>query len=92
MPECIAARLSSLFTPSCARGFATKDGCTGFVFEREQLAAALAKLRTLREDAPDSLPALANRAYDRNAARIDMYECPRLLAELLAKRLGQPIR
>jgi glycosyltransferase involved in cell wall biosynthesis len=83
MCEFIAARLPILTTPFGARGFELVDGESAFLFEREDLAPVLGRVRRLFDEDPARLGAMAAAAYARNEAVVDMDACVRPLADAL---------
>jgi glycosyltransferase involved in cell wall biosynthesis len=89
MGEFIAARLPIVTSSFGARGFRIDDGRTGFLFERPELGPVLSKVRRLFDEDPERLRRVAAAAYTENEAVIDMNECVRPLAEVLAARVDQ---
>jgi len=80
MCEFIAARLPILTTRFGARGFLLEDGDTAFLFERDGLGPALLAVCRLLDEDPARLRRMADDAYARNRAAIDMDECVAALA------------
>jgi glycosyltransferase involved in cell wall biosynthesis len=89
MCEFIAMRLPVLSTPFGARGFVVEDGMTGFLFEKDGLAAVLSRVRRLFDDEPLRLRRIADEAYARNASAIDMDACARPLVQAVSQAGGR---
>ena len=89
MSEFIALRLPILSTAFGARGFVLEDGKTGFLFDRDELASALARVRRLFDEDPALLRRVADEAYARNESLIDLDAGVRRLAEAV-RRQGRP--
>jgi glycosyltransferase involved in cell wall biosynthesis len=85
MCEFLACRLPILTTPFGARGLALEDGRSALLFERDGLAAALARLRRLRDEDPAGLRRMAEEAYAANAGAIDMEVSVRPLVDAIEK-------
>jgi glycosyltransferase involved in cell wall biosynthesis len=83
MCEFIAARLPILTTRFGARGFRLEDGETAFFFERDGLWPALMAARRLFDADPGRLRRMADEAYARNEAAIDMDACVAGLARAM---------
>jgi glycosyltransferase involved in cell wall biosynthesis len=83
MCEFIAARLPILTTRFGARGFRLEDGLTAFLFERDGLGPALLGVRRLFHADPGRLRRMAEEAYARNEAAIDMDACVEGLAQAM---------
>ena len=90
MCEFIAARLPIVTTAFGARGFRIEDDRTGFLFEREGLVPVLSRVRALFDEDPARLRRMAEEAYAANEAAIDMDNCARPLAEVLAETVRRP--
>jgi glycosyltransferase involved in cell wall biosynthesis len=86
--EFIALRLPLVSTTFGVRGFAIEDGETGFIFEREGLAATLSAVRRLFDQDPARLRRMAENAYARNEGVIDMEACVRVLVEAMGDGRG----
>jgi glycosyltransferase involved in cell wall biosynthesis len=89
MCEFIAMRLPVLSTPFGARGFVVEDGKTGFLFEKDGLAAVLSRVRRLFDEEPLRLRRIADEAYARNASAIDMDACARPLVQAVGQAGGR---
>jgi glycosyltransferase involved in cell wall biosynthesis len=95
MCEFIALRLPIVSTPFGARGFSIQDGKTGFLFEKDRLAAVLSAVRRLFDENPARLRQIAEDAYTQNESVIDMDACVPGLAQALREaqeRRGKPGR
>jgi glycosyltransferase involved in cell wall biosynthesis len=84
MGEFLARRLPILSTRFGARGFDLRDGEDVFLFEKGDLAPVLLRARRLFDDDPARLRAMAEHAYARNRAAIDMDVGARPLADAIA--------
>jgi len=83
MCEFIAARLPILSTRFGMRGLRIEDGKTGFLFERDGVAAVLSMVRRLFDEDPRRLRQIADDAYTQNESVIDMESCVRGLVEAM---------
>jgi glycosyltransferase involved in cell wall biosynthesis len=83
MGEFMALRLPIVSTAFGARGFRIKDGRSGFLFERDELAPVLSRVRRLFDTDPALLRRIADRAYAENEDAIDMDACTRVLKEAM---------
>jgi len=83
MCEYIASRLPIVTTAFGARGFCIEDGETGFVYGEGGLSRALSTVRRLFEEDPARLRRMAEDAYARNEAEIDMEASARPLVEAI---------
>jgi len=90
MAEFLAARLPILTTAFGARGLRLDDGRSGFLFERDGLAAPLLQLRRLFAEDPARLHGIAAAAYAENQAAVDMDVCARPLVEALRAHRPAP--
>lgn len=90
MAEFLAARLPILTTAFGARGLRIDDGRSGFLFERDGLAAPLLRLRRMFAEEPARLHRIAALAYAENQAAVDMDTCVRPLVEALRARRPAP--
>jgi glycosyltransferase involved in cell wall biosynthesis len=85
MCEFLALRLPIATTLFGARGFRIEDGKTGFLFERDELAAVLTKVRRLFDEDPQRLRRMAEDAYGENEGVIEMDQSVGKLVELIVR-------
>lgn len=90
MCEFIALRLPIVSTPFGARGFSIQDGKTGFIFEKDGLAAVLSTVRRLFDEDPARLRQIGEDAYAQNESIIDMDACVLGLAQALREAQERP--
>ena len=81
--EFIAARLPMLTTPFGARGFHVAEGESGFLFDRSELPAVLARFADAFDHDPARLRQMADAAYARNELLVDMNAGVRGLVEAM---------
>jgi glycosyltransferase involved in cell wall biosynthesis len=86
MCEFLALRLPIVTTAFGARGFRLEDGKTGFLFERNGLAAVLSKVRRLFDEDPGRLRRMAQDAYAQNESAIDIDTCVQPLVKAVRRR------
>jgi glycosyltransferase involved in cell wall biosynthesis len=83
MGEFLAVRLPVVTTSFGARGLRIENGRTGFLFERDDLAATLANVRRLFDEERIRLRQIAEDAYLENEGSVDMDTCVRPLVSAL---------
>jgi len=88
--EYIAVRLPLVTTRFGARGYRLDDGTSGFLFEKDTLAAVLSQVRRLFDQDPSRLRQMADRAYAQNETAIDMDACARTLVDAMTDASAPP--
>ena len=88
--EFIAMRLPIVTSRFGARGFDLPHGEAAILFERDALAEALATACRIVRDEPERARAMADEAYVRNEAAIDMNVCVRRLVEAIGDARARP--
>lgn len=83
--EYLAARLPVVSTAFGARGFNIEHGKTGFLFEPDELGAALSMAGRMLDEEADRVREMVGRAYERNERAVDMSAAIQPLLEVLAE-------